>query len=126
MKNFTILAITCLLLIITGCSSLEKQEEIIIKEVSYDELYWIEREQRDLIYKLNEDKERESIIEEVQKGVNRLRFKLDFMHDHPEYNIVKIEFLAVKYTNGDHSFEFMSDRSVITEVHSEIEGWKDY
>lgn len=116
-----------LLLIIAGCSSYEeKEEETVTKVVSFDDLYWIERNQRELADKLIEENKSKTIVEEVQEGASMVRFNLDFMTDHPEYDVVEIEFPVTEYIVNSTTIEFMSDEGVIKRVHSEKDGWKDY
>ena len=105
--------------------SLEKQELTITKVVSYDELYSIERNQRDLSNEVMLEKTRIWMAKEIQKGELELVNNRYFMIDHPEYDLFEIEFPVTQYIdNNGNIIEFISDKGVITKVHSE-EGWED-
>lgn len=106
-------------------NSLEKQELTETLVVDYDELYWIERNQRELAGKMKSDEDRKWLSEEIQEATVKLRYTLDFMVDHQEYDQIEVELPVTKYVDGDDVIEFYSDEGVITRVHSES-GWKDF
>lgn len=126
MKIVKLASMFFFILVVLGCSSYEKQTKTVTKVVSHDDMYWIERNQRSLVKKLQEENTSDAIIEEVQQGVEMIRSNLDFMVDHPEYDLVEIEFPVNKYIDSHTEFEYMSDMGVIKRVHSEENGWQDY
>jgi len=99
--------------------SLKKQELSITKIVSHDELYWVERNQRRLADKMSG---KNWLSQEIQEGAVKLRFNLDFMEDHPEYDLIEIKLPTTRYKDKNKLIEFISDKGVITKVHSE-NGW---
>ncbi|MBM6619438.1 hypothetical protein [Bacillus suaedaesalsae] len=127
MRKIVLPFMTVLFVLILGCSPYEKHEETVTKIVSYDELYWMERNQRELANKLSEENNiAKTMIEEIREGSVMLRFNLDFMEDHPEYDLVEFEFPITKYKKERTSIEFFNDEGKITKVHSVNGDWEVY
>lgn len=94
----------------------KKQELTVTKVLSHDELYWIERNQRELANKILD---KDWLAKEIREGAVKLRFNLDFMEDHPEYDLIEIRLPTTRYKNKDNVIEFISDEGVVSKVHSE-------
>lgn len=136
-KNKRIL-ITLLLLSIIGLfsfflsqeyvdkQSLKKEELFKTKELSYDQLYQIERNQRSLYEEIKSQKNRDWLAREIQEGTVKVRFTLDFMADHQEYDLFEINFPITKYVGDDTVIEYISGEGQIIKVHSSKNGWEEY
>jgi hypothetical protein len=122
-----IIVVSSLFIINAGCSSYEEvSHETMTKTVSYDELYLLERKQRELVDKLSKENQDKQIIKEIQEGAVQIRFNLDFMKDHPQYDVFEIKFPFTTYKVDGSTIEFMSDEGEIIRVHSKEMGWEEY
>jgi hypothetical protein len=74
--------------------------------------------------RLFEENKSKAIIEKIQEGAKMVRFNLDFMIDHPEYDLVEFEFQVTKYTDGGTTIEFIYDKGVIKRVTQKEMGGK--
>lgn len=99
----------------------EKQESTVTKVVSFDELYWIERDQRKLSHELRSVKNKGWLAREVLNGAIQIGFNQDFMLDHPEYDLIEIQFPITRYEDDGNVIEFISDEGVIIKVRSNNE-----
>ena len=101
-----------------------KKETTVTKTLSHDELYHLERNQRELANKLISENKRKWLGEEILQGALDIGFNIDFMTDHPEYDLVKINFQIVKYSVNGKTIKFITRKGKIIQVHSK-DGWKD-
>ncbi|MED1863835.1 hypothetical protein P4V41_10265 [Fictibacillus nanhaiensis] len=120
------IVISSLFFINGGCSTYEEHTKMITKKLSYEDLYLMERKQRELADKLIKENQNEDIIKEVKDGAVKIRFNLDFMKDHPEYDLFEIELPITTYIVEGTTIEFLSDEGVLKRVRSMEKGWEEY
>ncbi|MFD1738725.1 hypothetical protein ACFSCX_19600 [Bacillus salitolerans] len=101
----------------------ESSEGHIKKTLDYEQLYLIEREQRVLAASplLNEYN---WISDEIIESTTNLRFNLDYLKDHPEFEEVEIEFLIKTYVVEGKEIEFIAGEGKIMKV-KEAGEWRN-
>lgn len=102
--------------------SLEKQEFITIKVVSYGELSWLHSNQSKLKNELRLERTTIWLANEILIGSHKMMNNVYFVDNHPKYDLIEIKLPTTKYIDGNNVIEFFSDEGVITKLHSG-NGW---
>jgi competence protein ComGC len=87
-----------------------------------DEIYKLERQQRELADQYEEN--HNWLYDEIKDVAPLIEFGYDFMYDHPEYDKVKIAYPKTTYEIDGKDVTFISDEGKIIQAHSQ-EGWKN-
>lgn len=102
--------------------SLEKQEFITIKVVSYNELSRMHANQSKLKNELRSEKTTIWLANEILIGSHKMMNNVYFMDNNTKYNLIEIKLPTTRYVDDNNVIEFFSDEGVITKLHSG-NGW---
>lgn len=101
----------------------KRTEKYVTKIVTKDDLYWLERNQRELANDLRE--ENQSLSDEMLKAAIDMYSNLDIMVDNPHYNQLEIKLPLITYEKNGETIEFFTGKGEILRVHTK-DGWSDY
>ncbi|TCI34607.1 MULTISPECIES: hypothetical protein [unclassified Exiguobacterium] len=87
-----------------------------------DEIYKLERQQRELANQYEEN--HEWLYDEIKDVAPLIEFGYDFMYDHPEYDKLKITYPKTTYKIDGKNVTFISNEGKIIRAHTQ-EGWEN-
>ncbi|KAA0545266.1 hypothetical protein FZW96_17970 [Bacillus sp. BGMRC 2118] len=100
----------------------KKEESTITRSLTKDEVYQLERQQRDLAKQF--EKEYDWLYDEIKNSSLKILSTYDFMHDHPEYDQIKVTFPITTYRVNGETVTFISNEGTISQVHTSS-GWEN-
>ncbi|MDO6658749.1 hypothetical protein [Anaerobacillus sp. 1_MG-2023] len=86
------------------------------KVVTFNEMYDILHQQRELAKELEGSKEYSLIGDEVRKGLDEASQHEGFLHDNNEVKSIKLKLPITKYKDDDKIIEFISGKGEVLEV----------
>ncbi|WP_214891223.1 hypothetical protein [Exiguobacterium sp. s142] len=119
---FIVLAVAIVPTLINEYSEMKiqhtKQVSTESMTMTKDEIYKLERQQRELANQYEEN--HEWLYDEIKDVAPLIEFGYDFMYDHPEYDKLKITYPKTTYKIDGKNVTFISNEGKIIRAHTQV------